>query len=206
MVKEFEQDPQADVWIFLDAHGPVQARKEEQPAPERVDQFWRLWKDESLKVRLPVDSFEYAVSAAGSLASYYSKRGRMVGLICASEIVTVLSPERGERQLNKILENLAFLKGNGSLPLIGLVESEAPQLPRASTVVLISSSTDPSVELAVDSLLMRSMKPILVHIDAESFGGLPGGVEFADTIRRRGIPVQIVRNGVQLQDSLEEGL
>jgi uncharacterized protein (DUF58 family) len=204
MVKEFEQDPQADVWLFLDAHETVQAHKEEQVALQRVDQFWRLWRDDSVKVTLPADSFEYAVSAAGSLASYYVKRGRLVGLICAGEVVTVIPPERGERQLNKILENLAFLKGNGHLPLIGLVESEASQLPRASTVVLISPSTDPSVELAIDSLLMRSMKPILVHIDAESFGGLPGGIEFAATVRKRAIPVQIVRNGAPLKESLEE--
>ncbi len=203
MVKEYEQDPQADVWIFLDAHQQVQAAHEDVPVVERIDQFWRLWKDESLKVQLPADTFEYGVSAAGSLASYYSKRGRSVGFLCASEVLTVIPPERGERQLNKILENLAFLKGTGSLPLIGLVESEASQLPRASTVVLISPSTDPSVALAVDSLLMRSMKPILVHVDAESFGGIPGGVEFAETVRQRAIPVQILHNGTPLQDSLE---
>lgn len=206
MVKEFEQDPQADVWIFLDAHESVQTSKEEQHSLERVDQFWRLWKADNLEVRLPKDTFEYGVSAAGSLASYYSKRGRSVGLICASEVVTVIPPERGERQLNKILENLAFLKGNGALPLVGLVESEAPQLPRASTVVLITPSTDPSVEVAVDSLLMRSMKPILVHIDAESFGGIPGGVEFAETVRQHGIPVQIVQNEIPLQNSLQENV
>jgi uncharacterized protein (DUF58 family) len=206
MVKEFEQDPQADVWIFLDAHEAVQTHQEVQAPLQRVDQFWRLWRDESLKGTPPPDTFEYAVSAAGSLASYYSKRGRLVGLICAGEVVTVIAPERGERQLNKILENLAFLKGNGSLPLIGLVESEAPQLPRASTVVLISPSTDPSVEVAIDSLLMRSMKPILVHIDAESFGGLPGGVELAASIRKRAIPVQILRNDAPIKESLEESI
>lgn len=205
MVKEFEQDPQADVWIFLDAHKAVQSRKVDKPMLERIDQFWRLWKDDSLKVRLPADSFEYGVSAAGSVASYYLKRGRIVGLVCASDVVTVLSPERGERQLNKILENLAFLEGNGELPMIGLVEAEASQLPRASTVVIISPSTDPSIEVAVDFLLMRSMKPILVHLDGESFGGLPGGVEFATQMRRRAIPVQLVQNGVPLQDSLESG-
>lgn len=203
MVKEFEQDPQADVWIFLDAHADTQAHLPEKPVVERIDQFWRLWKDDSLKVRMPADTFEYGVSAAGSIASYYLKRGRTLGMVCASQVVTVLSPERGERQLNKVLENLAFLEGNGNLPLIGLVESEASQLPRASTIVLISPSTDPSVELALDALLMRSMKPILVHLDAESFGGLPGGVEFAQRIRKRQIPVLLVRNGAVLKDGLE---
>ena len=206
MVKEFEQDPQADVWIFLDGDKVVQFHQAEKVVTERIDQFWRLWKEDNPNVRLPVDTFEYGVSAAGSIATYYLKRGRAVGLVCASEVVTVLVPERGERQLNKILENLAFLEGNGDLSLLGLVESEAPQLPRASTVVIISPSTNPSIEVALDSLLMRSMKPILVHVDAESFGGLPGGLDFAAQVRRRSIPVQVVRNGIPIQDSLEQSI
>ena len=205
MVREYEQDPQADVWIFLDAHKAVHSKIAEKPMLERIDQFWRLWKDESLKVHLPPDSFEYGVSAAGSIASYYLKRGRTVGLVCASDVMTVLSPERGERQLNKILENLAFLEVSGNLPFIGLVEAEASQLPRASTVVLITPSSDPTIAVAIDSLLMRSMKPILVHVDAETFGGLPGGIEFAMQMRRRAVTVQIVQNGVPLQESLESG-
>jgi len=205
MVKEFEQDPQADVWIFLDAHKDVHARKPEKNVHERIDKLWRLWKDDETKVQMPVDTFEYGVSAAGSIASFYLKQGRTVGMVCASDVVTVISPERGERQLNKILENLAFLESNGALPLIGLVEAEAPQLPRASTVVLISPSADPTIEVAIDSLLMRSMKPILVHLDAETFGGMPGGAEFAAQIRKRGIPVQLVQNNAPLQDCLESG-
>jgi uncharacterized protein (DUF58 family) len=145
-------------------------------------------------------------SAAGSVASFYLKRGRSVGLVCAAGIITVLPPERGERQLNKILENLAFLDCSGDLSVVGLVEAEAPQMPRASTVVLISPSLDLTVEVAVDALLMRSMKPILVHVDGESFGGLPGGVEFAETIHRRAIPVVLLRKGDELKDALEGSL
>lgn len=205
MVKEFEQDPQADVWIFLDAHQLVHVHADSQPAGERVDQFWQIWKDEGSRVRLPDDTFEYAISAAGSIASYYLKGGRSVGLVSAGEVMTVLPPERGERQLNKILENLAFLTCNGDLPLVALVEAEAPQIPRASTVVLITPSVDPGVDVAIDALLMRSMKPILVHVDAESFGGLPGAVEFVEMSRRRLIPVAALRKGDDLQSALENG-
>jgi uncharacterized protein (DUF58 family) len=203
MVKEFEQDPQADVWIFLDAHQPDHVFTPPHPVGERVDQFWRIWREDESKVRLPDDTFEYGVSAAGSIADYYLKRGRSVGLVSAGSITTVIPPERGERQLNKILENLAFLVCDGTLPLMALVEAEAPQIPRASTVVLISPSLDPGVEVAVDALLMRSMKPILVHVDAETFGGLPGGADFGELMRRRLIPVSVLRKGDDLKDALE---
>ena len=201
MVKEFEQDPQADVWIFLDAEQNVhlaQARK--QPfcgsTSSGCGKMNRHFK-------MPADTFEYAISAAGSIASYYLRQGRAVGVVCASEVTMVMPPERGERQLNKILENLTFLKSNGRLPLIGLVETEAPIIPRASTVVLITPSIHPTVEVAVDSLLIRRMKPVMVYLDGRSFGSTLGGDEFLHRLKQRGIPILVVQNGKSLTDSLE---
>ena len=96
------------------------------------------------------------------MANYYIKQGRTVGFACAGDVLTVISPERGERQLNKILETLTFLNSDGDLPLVGLVEAQAPSLPRASTVVLITASTDPTVDLAVDYMIMRNLRPVIV--------------------------------------------
>ena len=205
MTKEFDQDPQADVWIFLDAFGPVHHHLagQEEPVPvQRVDQLW-LWQRQT-DVRLPEDTFEYAVSAAGSIANYYIKQGRTVGFACASDVLTVLSPERGERQLNKILETLTFLNSDGDLPLIGLVEAQAPSLPRASTVVLISPSTDSTVDLAVDYMLMRNLRPIMVHVDATSFGAETGGEDVVYRLNQRGVPVLMVTKEKDLVEALEK--
>jgi uncharacterized protein (DUF58 family) len=201
MVKEFEQDPQADVWIFLDADQNVHLSTTQEEVIPRVDQFW-LWKNDT-PFKMPMDTFEYAISAAGSIASYYLRQGRAVGVVCASEVTMILPPERGERQLNKILENLTFLKSNGRLPLIGLVETEAPIIPRASTVVLITPSIHPTVEVAVDSLLIRRMKPVMVYLEGRSFGSSLGGEEFLHRLKQRGIPILVVQNGKPLTDSLE---
>jgi uncharacterized protein (DUF58 family) len=43
MVKEFEQDPQADVWIFLDAQKSVQAAIPDASQEDQGERFW-LWK------------------------------------------------------------------------------------------------------------------------------------------------------------------
>ena len=40
MVKEFEQDPQADIWIFLDAQREVQASLPGQPQPSYEENLW----------------------------------------------------------------------------------------------------------------------------------------------------------------------
>jgi uncharacterized protein (DUF58 family) len=206
MTKEFDQDPQADIWIFLDAYGPVHSHidaSDEQQAPtQRVDQLW-LWQRHT-EVKLPADTFEYAVSAAGSLANYYIKQGRTVGFACASDVLTVLSPERGERQLNKILETLTFLNSDGSLPLIGLVEAQAPSLPRASTVVMITPSTDHTVDMAVDHMLMRNLRPLIVHIDSSSFDPNLGSEEIIYRLEQRGVPVLVLAKDKDLKEALEK--
>lgn len=201
MVKEFEQDPQADVWIFIDADREVHFTSDEVIPTPRIDQLW-LRRNEN-PFRLPKDTFEYCVSAAGSIAAYYLRMGRAVGLVCASEVTTVLAPERGERQLNKILENLTFLRANGLLPLFGLVETEAPQLPRASTVVLITPSVETGVELAVDGLLMRRLRPVVVYVDGRSFGASLSGDAFLYRLKHRAIPIVIVQADEPLKESLE---
>lgn len=202
MTKEFDQDPQADVWIFLDAyqdaHFTVEGEKTEL---QKHEQLW-LWQRKT-DVKLPMDTFEYAVSVAGSISNYYTKQGRAVGLACASDVLTVIPAERGERQVNKILETLTFLNSDGKLPLIGLVEAQGPSLPRASTVVLVTPSTDPSVDLAVDYLIMRNLRPVIVFIEAQSFGASQSSGDFVSRIKQRGVPVMVVRYGANLQEALE---
>jgi uncharacterized protein (DUF58 family) len=202
MTKEFDQDPQADVWIFLDAHAPVHFSQADVTSPTtRVDQLW-MWRPVT-DVKLPADSFEYAVSSAGSIASYYIKQGRTVGFVAAGDVLTVLSPERGERQLTKILETLTFLRPNGDLPLTGLIEAQAPSLPRASTVVLITPSSDDTLELGVDYLIMRNLRPVMVSIDALSFGGSQGSEEITTRLKQRNIPIVTVSKDDDLNQSLE---
>jgi uncharacterized protein (DUF58 family) len=54
MVKEFEQDPQADIWLFLDAQQEVQASLPEHAVDLREDGWWLRRPS----VALPCNSFE----------------------------------------------------------------------------------------------------------------------------------------------------
>lgn len=206
MTKEFDQDPQADVWIFLDAFGPVHYRKESdgQETTRRIDQLW-LW-DRKTELKFPADTFEYAISAAGSVANHYIKQGRTVGFASAGDVFTILSPERGERQLNKILETLTFLNSDGNLPLIGLVEAQAPSLPRASTVVVITPSTHPTVDLAVDSMMLRNLRPVIILIDSHSFGAEVDTADVMLRLKQRNIPVLVVSLDQDLKLALESSV
>ncbi len=194
MVKEFEQDPQADIWIFLDAQREVHIGKAEM-TPGVEDENWWLRR---LKVALPKDSFEYAVSAAASLASFFLSERRAVGLACAGGKLTVVSAERGERQMGKILETLAFVQPQGTLPIQSLVDMQGKLLPQGSGVVLLTASTRPELLLAAEDLQRRNLRPIVVLMKPETFGGMDGSEKVAAGLLHRNIPVCPVAFGDDL--------
>jgi uncharacterized protein (DUF58 family) len=202
MVKEFEQDPEADVWIFVDAQKFVQAALPEAIPILKADSML-LWRHKPEEVRLPSATIEYAISAAASIAHYFIFSGHAVGLASAGQSYSVIPAERGERQLGKILENLAFLEGVGDLSILGLVSAQAGYLPRGCTVVLISPSTLSEVALAVDDLQRRGMRAVVVHINPASFGGGPGSVDLIGNLQARSIPVLQLNNRDDLRVALE---
>lgn len=185
MVKEFEQDPQADIWLFLDAYRPVHLSMSEPVISYKDDYLWVRRP----KMSLPGDTFEYAVSVAASLASYYLMDRRVVGLVCAAGKFTVVPCERGERQLNKIMETLAFLQPEGKMPLLGLVSLHAKYLPLGSGVIFITPSAHPDLFLAVEDLQHRNLRPVVVLIKSETFGGHGETEKMVDSLLSRNIPV-----------------
>ncbi len=199
MVKEFELDPLADVWIFLDASRAVQVA---QPVPQSELEAQDIWR-RKFKYSLPPSTLEYAVSATGSLARYYLQKGRAVGLVSASPSLRIIPGDRGGRQLGKILEALALVKGEGTLPLHGLVEAQARHLPRGSTAVLVTPSESDLVYKVADLLLRRGLKPVVVLIHSLTFGGPQDNKSVEFSLRSLGIPVCQVDNGVDIAGSLE---
>ncbi|NTW36764.1 MAG: DUF58 domain-containing protein, partial [Syntrophobacteraceae bacterium] len=169
MVKEFEQDPQSDIWLFVDARRETHFSRDVGQLP-LIDEKLLLRRP---KVDLPCDTFEYALSAAGSLAQHFLRNRRSVGLACSSARFTILSSERGERQVGKIMETLAFLQPDGSIPILGLVSRQARLLPLGTGVILITPSAHPELLLAVEDIQRRNLRPLVVLIKADTFGAPP---------------------------------
>ncbi len=203
MVKEFEQDPQADVWVFLDAQKTAHFSQVEQDEAPKVEKFW-LWK-QKFKFSLPASTFEYSASVAASVANYFIKQGQAVAFVSSGQMHTALSAERGDRQMTKILETLAFLKGEGELPLLGLVNAQMANVSRGSVAVLITASGDESIAIAADGLAQRRIKPVVILIDPTSFGSATGIETLAGVLKARKIPVAIVHKGDDLKWVLEKG-
>jgi uncharacterized protein (DUF58 family) len=201
MVKEFELDPLADVWIFLDGASKVQAALPQAVTDVFAKDFW----SRSGKVPLLPSTEEYSISIAASIVRDYLRRGRAVGLACAGQHLTLISPDRGGRQLGKILEALALTRTQGNLPLHALIETQVKHMVRGSTVVLITPSVFREEALVADFLLQRGLRPIMVLLDALSFGGAPGTDRLAENIKLMGIPYRIVRKDSDLSTALSDG-
>lgn len=206
IVKEFELDPMAEVWILLDADARVQIAKPHAPPEQAVETIWSRWTE----VTLPPSTEEYAVTIAASLARHFLHRDRAVGLISNSQpsqrAPDVLPPDRGGRQLGKILEVLAPLQAEGDLSISALMTAHAQHMPRGSTVIVVTPSIDHEVALAADLLSQRGLRPVVVLINAASFGGAVGTDELEDLVRAAGVPACQVQNGDDLTTALSFAL
>jgi uncharacterized protein (DUF58 family) len=202
IVKEFELDPMAEVWIFLDAEARAQAEQPYSLPSQAVEAMWSPWKE----VRLPPSTEEYAVSIAASLARHFLRRDRAVGLVshhqASQRTPNVLPPDRGGRQLGKILEALAPLHAEGDLPISALVTAHAQHIVRGSTVIIVTPSANEELALVADLLSRRGLRPVIVLLDAASFGGLGDTKSLADAISGFGVPVCRVKNGDDLAAAL----
>jgi uncharacterized protein (DUF58 family) len=199
IVKEFEQDPQAEVWIFLDAQKAVKA---ELPHRAPAIQMEGLLFSRRPKLELPPSTLEYGISIAASLAHYFLGEKRAVGLVAHDRRYTVLVADRSPRQESKILETLAFTDGVGDVSIGELASGQALQLPKGATAVLITPSTSPELALVADELQQRRLKPVVILLAAETFGSRSSNADLAAQLERQGIPTLRVSCGADLSHAM----
>ncbi|MBI2333960.1 MAG: DUF58 domain-containing protein [Chloroflexi bacterium] len=201
MVKEFEQDPQAEIWIYLDSQQIVHYQKHHEQQEMALHDMLLTKRS---KIKLPPSTLEYCVSIAASLAHYFLRQRRAVGFASAGQTFTVLPAERSERQEAKILETLAFVKADGNLSLAGLVTTQAALLPQGSSVILITPTIRPDLMQAVDELLLRYLSPVVVLLDVKTFDGPTGTAELVTSLQERHVPVITVACEDDLPQALSE--
>jgi uncharacterized protein (DUF58 family) len=202
IVKEFELDPLADVWIMIDLWSGVHYGDRHLPEIDLNEDPDVLLRKASSTMVLPPSTEEYTISAAASIAMFFLRRDRTLGLVAVGQRREVLQADRGERQLEKILETLAVLRARGIVPFEEILYRETPALPRGTTLVLISPSTDPKWAQVARHLKRSGLHVTSVVLDAKSFGGPPGTENVIAELGASGIPVSVVKNGVPLEDSL----
>ncbi|UCC65058.1 MAG: DUF58 domain-containing protein [Anaerolineae bacterium] len=200
IVKEFELDPTADIWIFVDMQHEVQVG---QPVKEdEIVELPALFQPRQPKLLLVPTTEEYAVTAAASLAQHFIRRNRAVGLVAYGQRREILPADRSERQLTKILEALAVLRAEGSIPLVQVLATEADRLARGTTIIIVTPSSDDRWVLVSRDLTRRGLRSIVVLVDPASFGLSIGLDKPLALLHATGTPTYVVRCDEPLEASL----
>jgi uncharacterized protein (DUF58 family) len=118
-VKEFDLEQTADVWLVLDLQRAVQVGSGDE------------------------GTVEVGVRVAAAIAERAIEENRAVALTTTGSRVTVLPPDRGPRQRQKILQLLAAVDGDGTTPLLEALVSGLPLLRRGMSAIIVTSSTEP---------------------------------------------------------------
>ena len=205
MVKEFELDPTADIWIYLDLYGPAAAGLAWTPQPPEPGVFAtqsRTRRQHHLE--LPPITTEYGVTIAASLARYFIQRNRAVGMNSRGRTREFVQSDRGERQLNKFLEALAVVEAVGELRFGDLTATDGVRLNRNDTVVAISPDANPDWAAALQMLQRRGVNSIAVVIDAASFGSPRDYDPLLAGLSATGIPTYRVRRDDPLDHVLSQ--
>ena len=196
IVKEFELDPTADVWLFLDMQGVVQA---ERPLQERVSEPIPLMPSRPM---LDASTEEYAVAIAASLAKHLLARNRAVGLIAYGQSREVLTPERGDRQLSKLMETLAVIRAVGTIPLAQILTAEGKALGRNTSALVITPSDDNRWTDSLRDLRRRGIRGTAIVLETASFGRPSDTAGVLASLSQSGIRAYRIRAGDSLPAAL----
>src|SRR5207237_3540392 len=176
MVKEFDLDPALDVWIFLDLHDEVQAGEGEHSTDE------------------------YGVTIAATLANYLLRQDLSLGMIVNADNREFLSLDRGDRQIERVLELLAVVEAGPGPDLKEALATDAFHFGRNTVAIVITPSASRDWHDGVRHLQRRGVQVAVVGLDAASFENAPPGEDKLALLEGAGIPVLRITNGESLTE------
>jgi len=196
MVKEFELDPTADIWIAVDLQANVHAGAAGLGALPSLS-------GDAVPLSFWLDSTEeYAVTVGASLAHHFLSQNRAVGLLASSRQNVVIPTDRGGRQMIKILEQLAVIRADGDMPFGELIMAEGGQFSRNSTVIFVTPSTNEDWVQSVIEIVSRRVQCVAVIIEPTTFGSGESSLFVVSTLASIGVPTYLVKYGDDISRAL----
>jgi uncharacterized protein (DUF58 family) len=202
MVKEFEEDPQAIVWVLLDGNEEVHFRLNNEINESGKKRQVLFEKLERRKFNLPDDTFEYGISFAASICDYYIDNGRSIGFGANCQNNIGIAPERGTRQLDKVLEILSSLSVAHQVKFPEFLVSQSSLIQKGSSVVLLTSNTGNEFIQAIELLNRRNIKVVLISINPKEFGNAENTNSFYDVAKCMDIKIMEISKGERLSDKI----
>jgi uncharacterized protein (DUF58 family) len=179
MVKEFDLDPAIDAWIFLDLYAAVQAGEGEHSTEE------------------------YGVAIAATIAHYLLRQDLSVGMVVNGERQEFLALDRGDRQIQHMLEMLAAVRAGLGPELKDALAMDAFHFGRNSIAIVITPSNTRDWHESLRHLQLRGVQVAVVGLIAASFEQQPTNEDTLTLLEEMNIPVVRVRCGEAIPTILE---
>jgi uncharacterized protein (DUF58 family) len=196
LVKEFDLDPLADIWIYVDLSATALFERPYTADGSTNDLF------------IPPSSGEYAIVIAASLTHYFLLKERTLGFVTYNPTRCVFQPDRGNRQLTKVLEALAMARFENQFTCEQLLALEGHHMSRGTTVIAISADPGDGWLREVNLLVRRGLRVIAIVLDPISFGatGVRTGEETRLRLQSAGAVTYLIRQGDDLTAVLSQRL
>lgn len=184
MVKEFELDPTANVWLALDlehrVHEPSGPSGSLRP-PGDEPEHWRASTE------------EFCITVTASLGQYLLDQKRAVGLMMAGQHYEVLPTDRGPRQLMKVLEALAVIRAEGERDLGEMLTAESTRFGRYTTLIIVTPSTDETWVPALMTLMQAGVRATVILVDRSTFSGRASPLLIVSRLAALNVPTIVLR-------------
>lgn len=140
-VKEFDVEPSADLWIFVD-----------------LDRSQHTGRGRYATI-------ETCISTAAAIAGHALADGRGVGMEAIGMRRAVIATDRGARQQHKIMSLLAVAQAEGSSPLAEMLMEGANRIRRGTVALAITPSLDRSWVAPLAALRSAGVAPIACVVE-----------------------------------------
>ena len=180
--KEFDMEPGGSTWIMLDLDRAVQAGEE----------------DESTE--------EYSVKLAAALVYRLIREQKSIGLITYGEENRILRANKGSQHMWRIMEILAVVRAQGTAQVGEVLSEVAPQIRGSMSLIVITPSTDPALAPILVNVSRRGIRPTVLHLVPQTFGGSKPSAPLQNALGAAGISYIEIEQGQEFRTmALEKG-
>ncbi|HST06099.1 MAG TPA: DUF58 domain-containing protein [Chloroflexia bacterium] len=220
MVKEFELDPTADLWLILDLNESVHVAAPDDLLPQdnmvrqRTGWMPRMARQAGMEgvaepettglLALEPSTEEYSVTVTASLAAYFLGQGKSVGLIAWGQHRVTIPADRGGRQLIKILRALAVLRAEGEVALEEVLVAEQQHFSRQDTLVIVTPSLDEAWVASLQLQLYRIASAAAVLVEPGTFGGVGNPLLTVSALSALNVPSYLVKRDDSIDAALHQ--
>ncbi len=191
MVKEFDLDPTAEIWVLADfsASQVVKPTRERELSRAPGLTFAEAWLD---------SSEDFVAALAASVSRKAVDANRALGFLTNAASRDYRPADSSERQYLRVLGSLAVATSDGHEGINALLTNEMRRFDRYRSPVVITASTDVDWIESLEHAVLRGVRPTVIYVDPESFDASRSSHQVRDKLALAPYTVHIVdyRTGI----------